>query len=125
MAAKNLTHLRIGGRCVTLDIRDNSVVLSNDHDGCVYDGMVFNGARIGHLTGARGRWTATAVNGQKTIARTRPEAIRWLWRIASDQGVTARDADAGRAALTHFSMTGEWRNPAPQPIGPPPDEEAS
>jgi hypothetical protein len=79
MAKKNLDHAFLeDGRRVTMDKRDGSVILSNDHDGCYYDGVIFNGKRIGYMERAATGWTAKALDGTTRSLGTRSDAIDWL-----------------------------------------------
>ncbi len=86
MAKKNLDHLFLDdGRRVTMDKRDGSVILSNDHDGCYYDGVIFNGQRIGYMEPhGQGGWTAKALDGATRFVSTKREVIAWLMRSMPD-----------------------------------------
>jgi hypothetical protein len=85
MAKKNLDHLFLeDGRRVTMDKRDGSVILSNDHGGCYYDGVVFNGQRIGYMEPHGQGWTAKALDGTTRLAKTKREVISWLMDTMPD-----------------------------------------
>jgi hypothetical protein len=85
MAKKNLDHLFLeNGRRVTMDKRDGSVILSNDHDGCYFDGVIFNGQRIGYMEPDGRGWTAKTLDGTTQFASTKREVIAWLMESMPD-----------------------------------------
>jgi len=67
-----------------MDKRDGSVILSNDHGGCYYDGVIFNGQRIGYMEPHGRSWTGKALDGTTQFAATKREVIAWLMESMPD-----------------------------------------